>query len=231
MEILQHLDPGKFIWVIFFLLPGFVILKSKDLIFSSSDKDFSKKTIEIFLYSCLHFLLVFYPIYYWIFKTDILLSKTDVLFKTNILLFKIGTISINFSYILILVIEIAIPFLYPHLFKLLFYKFKFVRNKIISPIGRPWEEFFSRREPVWVVIHLKEGKPIIGYFSDKSFASLSLGNEQIYLEKLCKLDKTGKIVPIKNSKGGIFNKDCWEYIRFLENNPSQSPQKEAQNEP
>jgi hypothetical protein len=202
---LQELNSNSFILAIVFLLPGFVILKSKDLIFPSSDKDFSKRSIEIFLYSCLHFLLVFYPVYYWIFKID-----------------KLSNIQ---TYLLLIFIEIIIPLLYPIAFKFIL-EFNFLRNKIVFPIERPWEAFFSRREPVWVVIYLKEGGIVIGSFGEKSFVSSSLGNEQIYLEKLCKFDENLELVPILNSKGGIFSKDCWEYIEFLEDMPSS---KEVQN--
>jgi hypothetical protein len=196
---LKNFDLNSFIVAIIFLLPGFLFLKSKTLIFPTSNKDFSKKIIEIFLYSCLHFLIVALPIYIWLFK--------------SMQLSHIGT------YSLLILVYIVIPILSSFIFKYVL-ELKFVKERIVSPVERPWEVFFLRREPVWVIIYLKNGRNVIGTFGEESSASSSLGDEQIYLEKLYELNDDFIPVEIPNTKGGIFSKDCWEYIEFL-NDPAQ----------
>jgi len=189
---------------IVFLLPGFLALKSQSFVFPTIDKNFSKKIIEIFLYSCLHFLLVFpfFPVYGLIF------SKQTSNLVLNI-----------YTYLQLLAVTVIIPPLYPIATKFIL-KIGFIKRRIVFPVERPWEVFFSRREPTWVIIYLKSGRTIVGSFGDKSSASSSQGNEQIYLEKLYEMDENFIPKEVPGTKGGIFSKDCWEYIEFLEDMPN-----------
>jgi len=79
------------------------------------------------------------------------------------------------------------------------------RGWIMSPHLTAWDDFFSRKQACWIVVHLNDGSLIGGYFGDLSIASVGTEAGHIYIEELWQLDQTGSFVsPASESKGAIF---------------------------
>ena len=84
--------------------------------------------------------------------------------------------------------------IFPILWSVLFAKlpnYKFINQYIRHPSPKPWDVLFSKREPYWVIVHLKNGKKIGGLYDVNSLSSSDPAEEQIYLEEVWKLDDNG----------------------------------------
>jgi hypothetical protein len=99
----------------------------------------------------------------------------------------------------------VVPIVWP----VLFYKLlssERLSKYFLHPIQKPWDYVFGKREPYWIIIHLKDNRRIGGKFDSKSFASSYPSAEKIYLEEVWKLDLDGNFVePIKRSSGIIIS--------------------------
>jgi hypothetical protein len=68
----------------------------------------------------------------------------------------------------------------------------------------PWDYVFSKREPSWVIVHLKD-RCVGGWYGAQSFASSDPAEPQIYLEQVWELDKSRRFLhKVPQSKGMIF---------------------------
>ena len=100
-------------------------------------------------------------------------------------------------FLIILVFPAVLAWLYVKLIN-----WGWVAKRIVHPIKRPWDWFFSKRQPVWIIVTLKDGRKIGGIYSDNSYASSFPASEQLYLEKTWRLDGEGRFMePIEESKG------------------------------
>jgi hypothetical protein len=61
--------------------------------------------------------------------------------------------------------------------------------KLIHDIPSAWDYVFSRREPRWVLVTLKDGTIYRGCYVARSFASSDPSERDLYLEELCSFDE------------------------------------------
>lgn len=167
-----------------FFIPGFISIKVYDLLVPSEQRDFSKSLFEAIGYSSLNFAALF-----WL-----------------IILIHSGNFYVNHKiwyFIFLFLIIFVAPVLWPILF-LKSSSWRPISKYIIHPFQKPWDYVFSKREPRWVIIHLKDGRKIGGKYDTNSFSSSYPSEEQIYLEEVWELDDNGKFKkPIERSKGII----------------------------
>ena len=79
-----------------------------------------------------------------------------------------------------------------------------------------WDSFFSRRQPCWVIVHLKNGRLVGGYFGRESFASVEPDSGHIYIEALWKVDRNGRFTSeVAGSKGAVFRPQYYDWIEFF----------------
>ena len=91
------------------------------------------------------------------------------------------------------------------------------RSIILKRPRNGWDELFLRREPLFVIVHLKDGRRIGGYFGYDSFAGLHPASGHIYLETLWALDDAGRFVtPVPDSRGIVLRPDDYHFVEFLE---------------
>jgi hypothetical protein len=80
-----------------------------------------------------------------------------------------------------------------------------------------WDYVFGKRNPFWIIVHLKNGQKIGGFFGDESFASSNPADEQIYLEEVWVLDDDGRFLsPAEGSRGIIIMNDEIRAVEFFE---------------
>tara|TARA_Y100001947_G_scaffold102715_1_gene87834 strand:+ start:253 stop:963 length:711 start_codon:yes stop_codon:yes gene_type:complete len=79
-----------------------------------------------------------------------------------------------------------------------------------------WDYFFLKREAVFVVVHLKDGRRIGGWYGKKSFASLYPIQGHIYLEEVWTLnDDGGFIDKVPNTYGILIDPAVYELVEFF----------------
>jgi len=189
-------EVNKMILFLIFVLPGFISLVIYDYIIPKEKRDFSKSIIEIVCYSTLNFIALF-PLIYVNVKYDFYNTNTFLL------------------YLSLLVVFIVLPILWPIIFIKITHT-KFFKSHFLHPIAKPWDYFFGKKESAWVIVHLKNGKMIGGRYGEDSFASSYPDEEQIYLEKVWKLDPTGVFISeVDQTKGVIVSSSEISSIEFF----------------
>jgi hypothetical protein len=85
-----------------------------------------------------------------------------------------------------------------------------------------FDAYFSTNEPCWVIVHLKDGAQVGGYFGGNSYASAHPHSGDFYLQELWNLDSDGVFDgPIINSKGAIFHRSDYVWLEFFWDSPAE----------
>lgn len=91
------------------------------------------------------------------------------------------------------------------------------RLNMVHPTPKAWDHVFGMGKPFWVVLTLKSGSKIGGYYGPNSFASSFPNPEQIYIEQVWKLSEAGEfLTPIERSGGAIIPFTDCQFIEFFE---------------
>jgi hypothetical protein len=87
---------------------------------------------------------------------------------------------------------------------------------ILKQAHNGWDAAFIRREPLFVIVHLKDGRRIGGYFGYQSFAGLYPCSGHLYLETLWTLDEEGRFgIPVPDSRGIVLRPDDYHFVELL----------------
>jgi len=190
-------NSSKLFIFILFVVPGFLSMKAYNVFHPTVQIDTSKAIVEVVSYSCINHAIWFIPIYYF-----------------EGLGFKFSHPFIYFCfYMIVLIIS-------PILLALIFSKARvlpWIKNLLPHPTGRSWDYYFGLRKTAWVVVTLKDGKTIGGYYGSDSFASSAPEPEQLYLEQSWHINSDGGFDSVKDKTQGvlILSKDI-EKIEFYE---------------
>lgn len=185
-----------FLFLIFFI-PGFISIKIYDLIVPSERRDFSKAIYEAIGFSALNFAVLSWLI--------ILIHSANY-----------STVHKGWYIFFIMIILFVCPILWPIIYLYLSTQ-TLIAKHVIHPIQKPWDYVFGKREPFWIIAHLKDGKTIAGKYDTDSFASSYPAEEQIYLEELWHVDKQGRFMKaIERSKGVIISGRDISALEFFE---------------
>lgn len=184
--------------LIMFFVPGFISIKVYDLFVATDNRDFSKSSLfEAIAYSSLNYALVL-PIGYYVFH--ILESSLNIVTIVG----SFSLISLFFTPAIWGALSAYAPQYWP------------LKRILDHPAKKPWDYVFSKREPYWILIHLKNGGRIGGKYGRDSFASSYPADEQIYLQEVWEIDENGQFLePIEDSKGVIVSAEDIELIEFL----------------
>lgn len=186
----------KLIIFIAFVIPGFISLKVYELIYPGATQDSSKRLIDAVAYSCINYALLFWPIQF----VEKKLNSTEYP----------NSYAIFYFFVL---------FIAPIVWVIIW---RFLRTRKVfqkfapHPIQKPWDFVFSKREPYWVKVILKDGTKIAGKYSGNSATSTAPAEEQIYLEETWLLnDKFGFDRPKKRSAGVLVLSKDISYVELL----------------
>lgn len=167
-----------------FFVPGFVSMKVYDLLIAGERRDFSRAVLEAMGYGALNFAALS-----WL----IIIAQSAGFFRD----YKIA------YYIVMFLILFITPVLWPILY-LRLSSLPSVAKYIVHPVRSPWDYVFGKREPFWVIVHLRDGRRIGGKFATASFASSAPYPESLYMEELWEIDEKGRFVKrIERSRGMI----------------------------
>jgi hypothetical protein len=116
------------------------------------------------------------------------------------------------AYVISLVI---VPVLLPFAWKGILNR-KIVKNITINPIPRAWDNFFIRKIPCFMLIHLKAGQIIGGLYAFESAASSYPEAEDLYLQEVWEIDNNSKFIkPIEGTMGLLVNYNTVDYIELF----------------
>ncbi|MGB6482231.1 MAG: DUF6338 family protein [Candidatus Acidiferrales bacterium] len=93
---------------------------------------------------------------------------------------------------------------------------------IRHPTPKSWDYFFGKGLPCWIIVTLKSGRIIGGYYGTNSFASSFPAEEDLYLEKLCDMTPDGRLNGITGfTLGGIIRMEDVQLLEFFEYVPEE----------
>lgn len=165
------LDSDKLILFVAFVIPGFVSLKTYDLMFPMPPKEASTLVVEAVTYSCLNFALMFFPI---------ALVEGSRLPQDH---------PWGYAAFYGVVLFIA-PVFWVCLYRWL-RTTRLFQSMLPHPVSKPWDYVFGRRRPHWAIVHLADGTKVAGRYGSRSFASSAPAPQQIYLEETWLLNEDG----------------------------------------
>lgn len=176
-------EVDKLILFIAFVIPGFISIKAYQLLFPSTKVSTSDQLIDAVAYSSINYALLILPI---------LGVERGLLKEAHPALY-------NLFYIFVLFLA---PIAWVLIWRFLRTRDFFQRNAP-HPTAKPWDYVFLQRKPYWVKIHLKDGTVIAGRYAEKSFASSTPAEEQIYLEETWVINDKGAFERPKNNTAGV----------------------------
>lgn len=170
----------------FFFIPGFISMKVYDsLVSKTQSRDFSN-VYEAFGYSFINFLVISN-------------SGLNSILNGNF---------INNSFYLI-----AYLLILPSIWPLIYILIKYIRKALLETLfvnsaepssSQLWDLIFSQNKARWIIVHLKDGRSIGGWYGEHSYCSSFPSKEQIYLEEVYKINENGEFEgPIIERTDGI----------------------------
>lgn len=176
-------EADKLVLFIAFLIPGFVSLKTYELLYPSSAKETSALLVDAVAFSCINYAILLWPIY----------AIEQSTLRSNCLALYLA------FYTFVLFIT---PISWVCILKAL-RSTAFVRAALPHPTAKPWEYVFGLRKPFWIIATLKDGKKIGGLYGCESFASSAPAPEQLYLEQAWELNNDGYFERPRENTAGI----------------------------
>ena len=188
-------NADKLALFIVFFVPGFISMKVYDLLVPGETRDASKSLLDAISYSTLNFAALF-----WL----IAILQTGDFYHRHFILYSLSVVAIM----------VVVPACWPFAF-LGLSSWRPVGKHLVHPIQKPWDYVFGKRIPFWIIVHLKNGQKIGGFFGPESFASSNPADEQIYLEEVWLLDDAGIFLNVgKNSRVIIIMDDGIRAVEF-----------------
>ncbi len=177
------LNADKLVLFVAFVVPGFVSLKTYQLLFQAPAKDASNQVVDAVAYSCLNYAILFWPILS-VEESNARNSYPHAYFA--------------FYFFVLFIAPVALV-----CFLMSLRRTNFFQKTLPHPTGKPWDYVFGKREPYWVIVTLKDQRKIAGRFDSASFASSYPLPEQIYLEETWELNADGGFERQRTESAGI----------------------------
>jgi len=176
-------EADKLLLFIAFVIPGFVSIKTYELLIPGAPRESDKLLIDAVAYSSINYALLLLPIY--------LVESHEVR----------ETCPSGYVAFYVFVLLLA-----PILWVLAFKKLRtteFFQRSMPHPTKKPWDYVFAQRKPYWAIVTLKDGTKIAGRYDSCSFASSAPAPEQIYLEETWVVNADGGFERPREETAGI----------------------------
>jgi len=167
-------EQDKLILAILFLIPGFIIMKSYNVLATGEKIESSSAIVDALAYSCLNYALFSWVIYLLIVNEIRTHHPYWFAFSCASILF-VGPLFIAYG-----------------LFKLR--STKLATKHLPHPTPKPWDYIFGAGESFYLVITLVNGQRIGGMYWQNSFTSSYPAEEQIYMEEVWDVDENNGFV-------------------------------------
>ena len=179
-----------------FVVPGFVAIKAHDLMVPAARRNFGDSIIEVISYSMLNLALLFWAVG---------LLHRDGFSAAHPFWYSLGMFGVLFVGPVLLAVAS-----------------RWVRQSrwfgrfLLHPAPTAWDYFFDKREHLWVLCHLKDGRMVGGIYSGDSTTSSHPYDKDIYIQEMWRTDKEGRFTePVPQSRGLLVRaEDCW-FVEFF----------------
>ena len=194
-------------WHLIFLfiavsLPGLVSMHVYRLLFAHHDIDWKTAFQESIFWGSLNLAVMGTPAYFVL----TCLHGTPIWLQW--LTFAVGIP------LFVLVVPTLLPFLWREILK-----WKIMQFVVINrPCPTAWDHFFGvlRKGKCHVLVHLKNGEKIAGFYGSDSYATSFPRNGDLYLEQTIKVDSEGVFLGyVDNTLGLIISRDEYSYIELF----------------
>jgi hypothetical protein len=195
------------LWHLVFLfiavsLPGLVSMHVYRLVFAHHDIDWKTAFQESVFWGAINLAIVATPVY------AILTCFPDL---PTWLQWIVSAIGIPFF---VFVIPSLLPLLWSQILK-----WNIMQFVVNHPSATAWDWFFGvlRRGECYILVHLKNGEKIAGFYGSASYATSFPRNGDLYLEKTVKVDNDGNFQNIvDDTLGLIITRDEYLYVELFE---------------
>jgi len=194
MEKLLEFKP--YLLFVILVFPGLISMHIYRLLLPARLVDWKNALLEAAFYSAVNFGLCF-PLLAFLIFSDIVV--THPIWSGCVF------------FLIIFVVPITWPALYA----------KLARSKLMAKLQLPfptaWDAFFDRRDPCFVLVTLRDGRKVGGFFGEGSYATSFPNDGDMYISAVYGVDADGKFIgPIMDTKGCLIRKDDYKLIEFFE---------------
>ena len=187
----ELLTADKLLLFFIFFVPGFVSVKIWSLLVPSEHRSMADHAVEVLSFGCINFAILF-----WLVAIAIKMEHWA-------------------QYLIYGAILFLFPMIWPLIVKTILYS-DFLRGRIVHPTPKAWDAFFQRGQPCFILVHLKSGQYVGGLYSGNSFASSFPNPEDLYIEELWKMSRTGKFIePMPDTKGLLISHDAIDFLELF----------------
>lgn len=93
---------------------------------------------------------------------------------------------------------------------------KWLRGRIQAPYPTSWDYFFAKRRPTFIIVHLKNGRMVGGYWGDGSYASAYPETGDLYISHSVAVDERGNFLEVVPGTGGLLvRREDFHFLEFL----------------
>lgn len=190
-DFLKQFDWSQLAFVVLFALPGFISLQIWALIVPSSERSFADVLPEAIGFGVLNAMVA------------------------GPLVVAIAPANPWALYALLLVTLVGFPAVWPFVVKAALQRL-YRLGVILNPARNGWDAAFLSREPYFVIVHLKDGRRIAGYYGYNSYAGVYPASGHLYLESIWTLDENGNFSGrAQGSKGMIPRPDDYHLVELF----------------
>jgi hypothetical protein len=195
MEDFLKKENIEFFMVIF--LPGMISMQIYRLIVPTDAIEWKHAVLQALFYSGINFALCF-PILVLTGKDDLAANHPAWYYLRSI-----GTLFL-------------LPVFWPIAFVSLT-KTKLFQKYFLSLFPTAWDAFFSLRKSAFILIHLKSGKMVGGYYGKGSYATSYPHDGDLYISAVYQVDDKGHFKkPMPDTRGLLIRKDEYSYIELFD---------------
>jgi hypothetical protein len=190
-EFFKEFDWSKLAVVALFALPGFISLRVWSLIFPTAEQPLKDQLGEAISFGILN-AMICVPLFF--------LAEP----RSPLALYGLAVLTL-----------VILPAIWP--FPALWLMRTLQTLNIILITSRSaWDDVFLRDEPYFIIVHLKDGARVGGYYGPNSFAGLYPISGHLYLEQLWYMDESGKFTsPVLDSRGLILRPSDYKYVELM----------------
>lgn len=207
-RVVDFLEADKFVLFILFVVPGFVCLKTYQVITPGRHRDAAQQLVDAVAYSCVNYALLAFPIF-WVEQSGLRADEPTAYFA--------------FWVFAILVAPVIWAWLYRYLRRR-----RFLQRVLPHPTEAAWDFVFERKQPWWVIATLTDGRRIAGRYDGDSFSSSAPCPEQIYLEECWQLSEDGGFERPHHDTAGVLilqaSISTLEFFHITQGNRDEQPE-------
>lgn len=193
----------SFLLILTFIVPGFIFDSITRKLIPKTRNDQQSSFLIYLTSSSINYGFWIWLIY-WVYSTEYYISHPICTGFLWFLIIFISPLTLGFSWGLLIK------------YGLIKYIFRYFRIHTIDPIPTSWDYIFSNlTDPIWILITLKDGKLIKGYFGNKSFASSEPNFHDLFIEKVYNVNSNGEwYQPEVYNDGILISHDQIKTIEF-----------------